>query len=123
MTFAESIRTVLNKYSDFSGRARRSEYWWWALALVLAGIVISIISRISWPLGLILDLLLFFATIVPGLAVGVRRLHDTGKSGWWLLIGFVPCVGFIVLLVFFVTDSEPVPNEYGPPPKAVAPGY
>lgn len=117
MTFAEAIRSVLDKYADFSGRARRSEYWFWSLALFLVYIVAVIIFVVSHVLGAILYVLLILAAIVPSLAVSVRRLHDTGKSGWWLLIGLIP-LGGIVILVFTVMDSDPAPNQYGPSPKA-----
>ncbi|MGZ6826370.1 MAG: DUF805 domain-containing protein [Mycobacteriales bacterium] len=115
MSLAEAVKAVLGNYAGFSGRARRSEYWFWALALLVAGIVVGIVdAAIGSPvLGYLLDL----AVLVPSLAVGVRRLHDTGKSGWWLLIGLVPLAGAIVLLVFFVTDSYPGDNQYGPSPK------
>ena len=123
MGFQEAIRSVLDKYADFSGRARRSEYWYWSLALFLAYIVAVILIAISRPLGLIVYVLVFLAAIVPSLAVGVRRLHDTNKSGWWLLIGLVPFVGAIVLLIFFCLDSDPQPNQYGASPKAGPAGY
>jgi uncharacterized membrane protein YhaH (DUF805 family) len=123
MGFQEAIRTVWGKYTDFSGRARRSEYWFWALALIIAEIIVAILLRIAWPLGFIAWLALICATIVPSLAVLWRRLHDTGKSGWWVLIGFVPFVGGIILLVFVCLDSQPQPNQWGPSPKAGAVGY
>jgi uncharacterized membrane protein YhaH (DUF805 family) len=115
---------VLKKYAVFSGRARRKEYWMFTLFNIIAYIVILIISTalaaIDNSLGLIGSLLLLlyaFAVIVPSLAVAVRRLHDTGRSGWWFLIAFVPFVGGIILLVFTVQDSVPGENEYGKNPK------
>ena len=117
MSFQEAIKSVLDNYAVFTGRARRSEYWFWALALFIAEIVVSLLFSASRPLGWILYLVLVLGTIVPGLAVAVRRLHDTGKSGWWLLIGLVPLVGAIILLVFFCIDSDPGSNQYGPSPK------
>ena len=127
MGFADAVKTVLGKYADFSGRARRSEYWWWYLALVIYYIVLIVLLSTGKSIGAILFGLGLLAVILPTLAVGVRRLHDTGKSGWWMLIGLVP-FGGIVLLVFFVMDSTPGPNSYGPSPKdggfgAPPPGY
>ena len=124
MTFQDAVKICLNKYVDFSGRARRSEYWWFFLFNVLVSIVASIIDAIigtrSGNFGLV-EAIASLALLLPGLAVGARRLHDTTKSGWWLLIGLIPCVGFIVLIIFFVQDSHP-DNQYGPSPKAVG-GY
>jgi uncharacterized membrane protein YhaH (DUF805 family) len=118
MGFSEAISTVLGKYADFTGRARRSEYWFWALALGIVYLVFVILASIAdafWVIGLLVDL----ALLVPTLAVGVRRLHDTDRSGWWLLIGLVPFVGSIVLLVFFVMEGTPGDNRYGPNPKGL----
>jgi uncharacterized membrane protein YhaH (DUF805 family) len=118
MSFGEAIRTVLSKYADFRGRARRSEYWYWTLAVILAYVVCVILTLASRPLGLILYILLALGALIPGLAVSVRRLHDTGRSGWWILIGLVPLVGAIILLVFMCTDSQPGSNAHGASPKA-----
>jgi uncharacterized membrane protein YhaH (DUF805 family) len=122
MGMPDAVRSVLTKYADFSGRARRSEYWWFYLAYILASIVASLIDQaIGFPL---FQIILGLGLLIPSLAVGVRRLHDTGRSGWWLLIGLVPLVGIIVLIVFFCTDSQPGTNKYGPSPKEpVASGY
>ena len=126
MSFADSIRTVFSKYVDFSGRARRSEYWWFYLLYVIVAIVIAAIdAAIKNPILLVLVVLAF---LLPTLAVTVRRLHDTGKSGWMILIGIIPLVGGIILLVFLCQDSQPGQNAYGPSPKdgygqAPAAGY
>jgi len=119
MSFADAIRTCLMlKYADFSGRARRSEYWWFFLFNVLLSIVVNVIgSAIHFGL---LSYLVSLALLLPGVGVAVRRLHDTGKSGWWLLIGLIPVVGAIILLVYFVTDSNAAGAKYGPAPKAIA---
>jgi uncharacterized membrane protein YhaH (DUF805 family) len=109
---------VLKNYAGFSGRARRAEYWQFALfnAIALVALfVIDLAIKTTIPY-----LLYTLAVIVPGLAVAVRRLHDTGRSGWWLLIGLVPLVGAIVLLVFACLDSEAGENKYGANPKAPA---
>lgn len=119
MGFQEAISTVLGKYADFSGRARRSEYWYWALAVFVAYLVCLIIFLIFKPLGVLLYIVFVLAVIVPNLAVLWRRLHDTGRSGWWILISLVPFVGGIILLVFTCLDSQPGPNIYGPSPKAI----
>ncbi len=119
-----AVNTVLKqKYADFSGRARRSEYWYWTLAVFVAVLGLEIVglvlAAIAKPLGIIVLLALVvgsLALIVPGLAVSVRRLHDTGKSGWLLLLGIIP-FGGLVVLVFMCLDSTPGPNQYGPNPK------
>jgi uncharacterized membrane protein YhaH (DUF805 family) len=123
MSFTDAVRTCLTaKYATFSGRARRSEYWWFGLFEILALVVLSLIGLvIKFPY---LGSLAMLAFLAPSLGVSVRRMHDIGKSGWWLLIGLVPFVGGIILLVFTVMDSKPGPNQYGPSPKAPAnPGY
>jgi uncharacterized membrane protein YhaH (DUF805 family) len=124
MSFVDAIKTVLSKYVTFSGRARRSEYWFWALAVFIAGIVTNLIDRglgtEPGRVGLVSGLL-GLATFLPNLAVTVRRLHDTSRSGWWVLIGLIPLVGAIVLIVFAVQDSHG-DNEYGPSPKALGHG-
>ncbi|RZQ56045.1 DUF805 domain-containing protein [Pseudidiomarina tainanensis] len=116
---------VLKKYAVFSGRARRSEYWFFVLFNVIIGFVLGFIDGI---LGLgnpeagvgVLGTIYSLAVLIPSIAVGVRRLHDTDRSGWWLLIGLIPLIGAIVLIVFFVMDSTPGDNRFGPNPKAVA---
>jgi uncharacterized membrane protein YhaH (DUF805 family) len=124
MSFQDAIKTCLQrKYADFHGRARRSEYWFFILFTAIVSIVGSILDAIfglrtgaaSGGTGPIQGLLQL-ALLVPTLAVGARRLHDTGRSGWWLLIGLIPIVGWIILIVFFVQDSQPA-NQYGPSPK------
>ena len=110
---------VLKNYAGFSGRARRTEYWMFVLFNVIITIVLNVIS-LAIQQGSILGGIYGLAVLIPGLAVGVRRLHDTGRSGWWLLIGLVPLIGAIVLIVFMATDGEPGDNAYGPNPK-VAP--
>ena len=125
MTFNQAVSSVLlNKYATFSGRARRSEYWWWYLFVTIVFLVASVIDRaIGFTYsdltigGGWLATIAWIVFLVPNLAVAVRRLHDTGRSGWWLLIGLVPLIGWIVLLYFFVLDSEN-DNQYGPYPKA-----
>lgn len=112
---------VLKKYAVFTGRARRKEYWFFALFNFLAALVLGFIEMSA---GLTyghgygpLSMIYLLAVLIPSLAVSVRRLHDIGRSGWWLLIGLVPLIGAIVLLVFAFLDSQPGDNEYGPNPK------
>lgn len=117
MSFQEAIETCFRKYADFTGRARRSEYWWWILFNVIISSVLRFVSggRISGPL--LLSSLLLLALLVPSLAVAVRRLHDTGRSGWFLLIALIPIVGGIILIVFMATEGNPGDNQYGAPPQ------
>jgi uncharacterized membrane protein YhaH (DUF805 family) len=113
----------LQKYADFTGRSRRKEYWSFFLLYLAVMIVASIIDAMLGFGSLLflygpLATLAVLALIVPSLAVGARRLHDTGRSGWWLLIAFVPLIGGIVLLVFFATEGMRGDNLYGPDPMA-----
>lgn len=117
---------VLKNYAEFEGRARRKEYWMFTLInfLIVMGLQAVLFSVAGMnpesSLGLLLSGILGIYSLgvfIPSLAVGVRRLHDTGRSGWWLLIGLVPVIGFIVLLVFLVQDSQPGSNQYGANPK------
>lgn len=127
MGFGEAIKSFWSNYSTFKGRSRRSEYWWIQLFLVLTNLAVAAIDLalmngdvdrfFANGGGGIVGLVWILVTIVPALAVLVRRLHDTGKSGWWVLIGFVPFVGTIVLFVFSVLDSDAGDNKYGASPK------
>lgn len=110
---------VLKKYAVFSGRARRKEYWMFILFNIIIIIVLGIVEGILGIPG-ILSSLYCLAVLIPGIAVSVRRLHDTDRSGWWFLIGFVPLIGAIVALIFMVQDSKPGENRYGVNPKAEA---
>ncbi|HOK77375.1 MAG TPA: DUF805 domain-containing protein [Verrucomicrobiota bacterium] len=110
---------ALKKYAVFEGRARRREYWFFVLFNLIISFVLGFIEGLFGGPG-VLGAIYGLAVLIPGIAVAVRRLHDTGRSGWWLLIGLVPVVGFIVLLVFMVMDSTPGPNQYGPNPKEVS---
>ncbi len=113
---------VLKKYTVFDGRARRKEYWFFILFNVLISMALAIIDRftgnVDTETGLgILSSLYPLGVLLPTLAVSVRRLHDTGRSGWWLLINFVPGIGAIIFFFFMVLDSNLERNEYGPSPK------
>lgn len=118
MGFADAIKTCLSKYADFSGRARRSEYWFWVLFTFIVDIVVMVVDGAlgTYPL---LYAVAVLALLLPSLAVSVRRLHDTGRSGWMLLIAIIPLVGFILLLVWMCQDSQGT-NQYGASPKEAA---
>jgi uncharacterized membrane protein YhaH (DUF805 family) len=118
MSFTESVRTCLSKYVTFSGRARRSEFWWFQLFYGLCIVALAIIDNIvnnGFPV------LLTFLLVPPSWAVSVRRLHDTGRSGWLMFISIVPFVGGLVLFIFQCLDSQPFTNMYGPSPKEEGP--
>lgn len=103
MTFTESIATCFRKYSIFDGTAVRSEYWWFALFLLLVGAGLNVVHEVA---AAIFNL----ATLIPSLAAGARRLHDTDRSGWWQLLMFIPVIGWIVLIVFLAQEGKP--NRY-----------
>ena len=114
------LDVITNHYADFEGRARRKEYWMFFLFNFIVSTVLSIImGMISETAASVVSGLYGLALLLPGLSLGVRRLHDTGKSGWMILLGLIPLVGAIILLVFFCTDSQPGTNEYGPNPKGI----
>lgn len=108
---------VLKNYVGFSGRARRQEFWMFTLFNAIALIVLVIVGALIDTQ--ILYSIYVLAIFLPSLAVTFRRLHDTGRSGWWVLLGIIPLVGFIVLLVFTATEGQAGANEYGPDPKHV----
>ena len=127
----------LRKYADFTGRARRMEVWLFWLLLIGIQIVFSIlIGLVAGPTAAVADptdpfavlngpakalygvfFLMMLALLIPSLAVSIRRLHDTNRTGWWLLLGLVPFLGALVLLIFYLLDGTPGPNKYGPDPK------
>ena len=120
--------TVLKKYAVFEGRARRAEYWWFVLFNVIISVVLNTIFGArggvpeeplaqATPLAII-PAIYALGILLPSLAVAVRRLHDTGRTGWWIFIGLIPLVGWIVLIVFYVQDSDVGDNAYGANPKA-----
>ena len=113
---------VLKKYAVFSGRARRKEYWIFTLINTLIGIFIGVLSVVALMAGSTGLSAIFgvytLGVIIPGLAVSVRRLHDIGRSGWWLLIIMVPIVGGVILFIWYVGDSNSETNKYGPNPKS-----
>jgi uncharacterized membrane protein YhaH (DUF805 family) len=116
---------VLKNYAVVTGRAHRTEYWFFQLFNFLAIVILVILDGITGTLsegaGMgILSGIYVLAVFIPSIAVAVRRLHDSGKSGWWILIVFVPLVGGLILLVFTLLDSTPGDNQYGPNPKGVS---
>ncbi|CAB3967216.1 MULTISPECIES: DUF805 domain-containing protein [Burkholderia] len=126
MNFSEAVRSVLNKYATFEGRARRAEYWYFVLLSFILSIAAQVIGVAGRHAGLITLLLLgvlslvSLALIIPGIAVSVRRLHDTGRSGWFLLIALIPIVGSILLLVWTCSRGTEGPNRFGADPIPVA---
>jgi uncharacterized membrane protein YhaH (DUF805 family) len=127
LTLSQAVKSVLKEnYCNFSGRARRSEYWNFFLFNVILGFILYFVTLIFVALFkdsfiILIPLILFFALLIycliPGLAVMVRRLHDTGRSGLYYFIGFIPFVGEILLLIFLLEDSQPNTNMYGPSSK------
>jgi uncharacterized membrane protein YhaH (DUF805 family) len=120
MKFQDAVSTCFRRYTDFTGRAARPEYWWFFLFVFLCSVVLTTIDsrvlgtgNVLWSFGL-LNGLFTLAIIVPMIAVGVRRLHDIGKPGWWMLIGLIPLVGGLVLIYWHVQRGMRGPNEYGP---------
>lgn len=118
MSFGEALRSVFSKYATFTGRARRSEFWYFILLSVIAGAVIGNLSLLlGEDFGRILSSIWDLAILVPTLAVTWRRLHNIGKSGAWYFIILVPLVGAIIVLIWLSKDSQPGDNQYGPNPK------
>lgn len=126
MTMMKSVRHVLSNYATFSGRAARPEYWWWVLAIVLALLAAGLVDEAIF--GAMLDEpdvdgspvrvfspILSLAVLLPTLAVAARRLHDTDRSAWWLLLSLVPVIGTLVLIWFYVQPGTDGPNRFGPP--------
>ena len=108
---------VLKNYAVFQGRARRKEYWMFTLFSIIISIVLTIIDSVT-GLTSVLSGIYSLAVLVPSLAVSVRRLHDTGRSGWFVLLALIPIIGSIILIVFMCGDSQE-DNQYGPNPKSV----
>jgi len=117
------LDVIKNKYAQFEGRASRSEYWYFVLFYIIFAVVVGLLDGVMAGLtggnagGIgILSLIYILGTLVPSIAVGIRRLHDTGRSGWWYLIALIP-IASLVLLAFFVMDSQEGENQYGANPK------
>lgn len=117
MFIIENFKTiVMNKYFDFEGRASRSEFWYFMLAVLVIGTVLSVIESFLGTYGII-GMIFSLGMLLPNISVAARRLHDIGKTGWWQLILLVPMIGIIVLIVFWVMDSDSGVNTYGANPK------
>ena len=114
MTFGEAVRSGFDHYAKFDGRASRPAFWWWVLFVFLVGIAANIIDlAIGAP---VLTALVGLALLLPNLSVSIRRLHDTDRTGWWILIYLIPLIGLIVLLVFYLQQGDREENRFGPPP-------
>ncbi len=117
VSFVEAIKMAIQQnYCNFSGRSSRSEYWWFTLFTFILGVLLTLIFG-DGTLGSVISGVVNLALLLPSLGVAVRRLHDIGKSGWWLFLAFLPIVGWIILIVWECKESQPVPNEYGPVPN------
>ena len=121
MDFMEAIRSGLSRYVDFGTRSSRSEYWFWTLFVIVGQIALAILAGIFGAIGLgalggILYAIFYLGILLPSLAVSIRRLHDLGKTGWLILIAFIPIIGPIFLIVWFVTAGEESENRFGANP-------
>ena len=116
MGFQEAVKSGFDHYTKFDGRASRPMYWWWVLFAIIAAVVASTIDAIiGTP---IISAIVGLGLFLPGLSVAIRRLHDTNRTGWWVLIALIPLIGFIVLLVFYLQEGDAGDNQYGPPPPS-----
>ncbi len=123
MGFQDAIRGGFEKYLTISGRAARSEYWWWVLFIFLASVVLGLLDRALFgPEVELLGAIFGLATLLPSICVAGRRLHDRDMSAWWLLLWFIPVIGWLVLLYFYVTPGTPGPNRFGPDPLGPSAG-
>lgn len=120
MNFTEAIATCFRKYVGFSGRARRAEYWYWALFVVIVGICTAVLDEVIFPFNAFspLNSVWSIATFLPGLAVAVRRLHDVDKSGWWVLLVLIPLIGWLILLYWAIQRGTVGDNRFGSDPLA-----
>ncbi|MGB3316961.1 MAG: DUF805 domain-containing protein [Albidovulum sp.] len=127
MQMMTAVRTCFSKYATFRGRARRAEYWWFVAFNILVSVGLSILDGMAFGIhhwmmtgspGSPLSSLYSLAVFLPSLAAGVRRLHDTGKSGWWVLIWLIPLIGWVILIWFLATPGDEGRNDYGPDPLA-----
>ncbi|MDE7180474.1 MAG: DUF805 domain-containing protein [Muribaculaceae bacterium] len=122
MTLQQSVQTCFNKYAAFSGRASRSEYWWFILfTAVVYGVLYGFASMLDSTFLSIIAYLFYLAVIVPSLAVAVRRMHDIGKGGGWIFISLVPLIGSIWYIVLACMPSQPGPNRFGENPDGPTP--
>ncbi len=115
MRFWEAVRSGFDHYVRFGGRASRPAFWWWLLFAILVAVAVSAMDGTIFEESMLLTIFVWLGLILPSLSVAIRRLHDTSRSGWWILISMIPILGFIVLLVFCLQKSDPGANTYGPP--------
>lgn len=114
------LKVVRDNYTNFTGRARRQEYWMFAFINLIIILILNTIDRVVFSADMaILSSVYLLAILIPGIAVAVRRLHDTDRSGWWALLGLIPIVGTIILIVMMCIDSTPGINRFGPNPKHI----
>ncbi len=119
MDFVTAVKTCFGKFATFEGRAARSEYWFFTLFLVLGSLVLTTLDIV---LGIgVLSTIFSLIILIPSVAVSVRRLHDTDRSGWWYLLFFIPLIGAIVLIIWFCTRGNAGANRFGADPLAAAP--
>lgn len=121
MSFVDAIKSCFSQYVGFSGRARRSEFWYFTLFDVIVSAVLSTLGQVTGQQTIfaVISGIFALAILLPALAVSIRRLHDIGKSGWFVLLSLIPCVGSIILLIWHCKDSDPGDNQYGPNPKGM----
>ena len=119
--FPRAVELGFQRYIDFRGRSSRAEYWWFTLFIVLVDVIVTAVDTVVLGTDLrdigLLSTVWQLATWIPSLAIGVRRLHDIDKSGWWILLWFVLVIGWIVLLVWAIERGDGGPNKYGPDPR------
>lgn len=116
MSFSEAVKDGFDHYVKFDGRASRPSFWWWVLFVIIVSIVANLLDS-AMDMSII-SIIVSIGLFLPGLSKAIRRLHDTGRTGWWVLIGLIPLVGFIVLLIFYLEQGDAGENEYGPAPAA-----
>lgn len=120
MSFMDAVKSCFTQYVGFSGRARRSEYWFFFLFELIVSTVLGTLFQVTqMTLFSVVDGIFALACLLPGLAVCIRRMHDIGKSGWFILISLIPCVGTILMIIWCCKDSEPGENQYGSNPKGM----
>ncbi len=115
--FIDAIKLAFKNYVNFNGRSRRSELWWFILFNIIIQIIIIILANLITKNLMFLSYIYSLIIFLPGLSLVIRRLHDIGKSGWYIFIAFIPIVGIFILLYFYCLDSENQSNEYGESPK------
>ena len=118
MNFVQAISSGFSNYVNFSDRAIRSEYWYWVLFMILGDIVAGIVD---WAIGTqVMTGLFGLATLLPNIGIAIRRLHDLDRTGWWILLGLIPLVGWIILIIWYTARGTAGPNRFGPDRLATA---